>query len=563
MKMTNQLRYLFCLTVVLFLTGSSALFSQELSRGIWYLHEEQNQTAKSYFVRAILKDPNSAKAYFYLGDVYDKLMHQDSSERAFNAGMERNPLEPLNYAGLGRISYYKGLNTQALEYFEKGRKLSKNDLNFLSEVVRIALSEKIKDFTTAQKYLAILESLDDKNPDYYLLKGDMKYLDLSLGEAVNEYQRAIFYNKSCIPAYIKLGKLFTKAKNYLEASNAFNIAIRLDSNQIAVYRYYGELNYDFGKYYEAKRYYEKYLSLADYCADVQEQYAYILFFSDEYEKANTIVDTLLKASPDSPVLHRLKAYMSYELGQYGRGLESIEMLYKLEPPDKLISSDYVYKGRLLIKNGQDSVGVRNLILAFQMDHSKTELIPEITQKLTQLKDHSEAIDWYMTGLQEGVDNERNTYYNIGKEFYMWALDTVQVTDSIEKVMLLQKADTSFTRVTEVSPNAFTGYLLRGRVRSQLDPDQMQGLAVSDYEKAMVLIREGDTVKNQKYLQECYKYLSYYYFTAGEKALHTNQDAAKASFRNALGYLQYILIADPDDPEVIATMDYLEAVLKEK
>ena len=561
--MKRRLKYLFCLIVLFSLSRSSLLYGQELSSGVWYLHEGQYQTAKSLFIKAIRKDPDNAKAYYYLGDVYDKMMLRDSAEHSFTEGMERNSLEPLNYAGLGRISYYKRMNTQAFEYFEKGRKLSKNDLNYLSEVVKITLSEEIRDLSSAQKYLAIIESSGDENPDYYILRGDMKYLTLSFGEAANEYQRAIYYNKNCIPAYIRLGKLYLKAKSYSDASNAFNNAIRIDSNQIDVYKCYGELNYNFGKYRDAKRYFEIYLSRSEYNSDDQEQYAYILFFSGEYEKANEIVDTLLQINPDSPVLYRLKAYMSYELGQYEKGLESIESLCTIEPPDKLIASDYLYKGRLLIKNGQDSAGVRDLIIAYQMDRTKSELIPEIAQKFTKLKNHPAAIEWYQTGFKAGIENERNSYYNIGKEYYMWAQDLVQVTDSVERVNLLRNADTSFTQVTEVSPNNFTGYLLRGRVRSQLDPDQIQGLAAPDYEKALVLIREGDTVKNQKYLQECYKYLSYYYYTVGEKAFSKDQEAAKESFKKSLLYLQSLQSADANDEQIIATIEYLEEVLRKK
>jgi tetratricopeptide (TPR) repeat protein len=261
-----------------------------------------------------------------------------------------------------------------------------------------------------------MESSDNKNPDYYILKGDLKILTVSLGEAANEYQRAIYYNKNCIQAYIRLGKLYSKAKNFTEASNAFNNAIRLDSNQIAVYKYTGELNYTFGRYTEAKKYYELYLSRSEYSMDDQEKYAYILFFTGDYEKAGAIVDHLLLSNPDLPVLYRLKAYMSYELGNYQKGLESILALFKIQSQDKIIVSDYIYKGRLLITNGQNSRGVRDLITAYRMDMTKTELILEIAQEFTRLKNHQEAIEWYQISMNEGKENEKNAFYQIGKEY---------------------------------------------------------------------------------------------------------------------------------------------------
>jgi hypothetical protein len=72
-----------------------------------------------------------------------------------------------------------------------------------------------------------------------------------------------------------------------------------------------------------------------------------------------------------------------------------------------------------------------------------------------------------------------------------------------------KADSVFTILTEVKPTYAPGYLWRGRVNANIDPESVNGLAKPYYEKFIELCK-GDTEKNKKDLIEAYSYLGYFY-----------------------------------------------------
>src|SRR4028118_1451659 len=72
-----------------------------------------------------------------------------------------------------------------------------------------------------------------------------------------------------------------------------------------------------------------------------------------------------------------------------------------------------------------------------------------------------------------------------------------------------KADSSFSKVTQLVPTYIPGFLYKARVEANLDPESTKGLAKPTYEK-VIQLSEADPSKNGKNLVEAYGYLGYYY-----------------------------------------------------
>jgi uncharacterized protein HemY len=187
------------------------------------------------------------------------------------------------------------------------------------------------------------------------------------------------------------------------------------------------------------------------------------------------------------------AYSYYETGQYDKGLIYSKKFFRRANPDKVRASDYAYLGRLLAKTKQDSLAHDNLVKAFMMDTSRSELLSEAAMSMIKLKKYDKAIEDFKLkiSLKKAIPND---YYNLGKVYYN--------TKSWGKV------DTTLLYYSTLMPEHVQGYLWRARALVNIDSTSKLGLARPVYE-TMVEKAKTDSVKNYKELLEAYSYLAYY------------------------------------------------------
>jgi tetratricopeptide (TPR) repeat protein len=541
---------------------SNLLSSQDLNTAKRLLQEEQFNTAKTYMIVLSKQYPKDAKVLYYLGLAYLKTNQPDSAEISWRKGREINPNEPLNYAGIGGIELSKGNHEEANKNFEKVRKLSSKSNIPLLEVVYACMTGPVQDLINAKKFLDLANEVNSKEPYLHLSMGDY-YLQLKkAGDAANAYERALFYDPKSYIAYVKLGKLYSDAKNYYpDALKAFSNAIKIDSTRLLVYRYLGDLYYSYGQYKEAKFCYQKYLIHGEVTPIIEERYSFILFFDKDYEECNSLIDKLVTTDSNNPVLFRLKAYTDYETEKYADGLHNIEKFFSIQDTGKILVTDHIYFGRLLIKNQKDSLGLVELIKATEMDSTKTDMYEEIAKQFSKMKNHEPAVFWYSRLLKSKPENVDNIDYLIGREYYIWAGDTAVMIDSTARLELYKQADSSFSRLIELKPDSYLGYLFRARSRARLDPETITGFARTDYEKTLSILEPGDKVKNKKYLIECYRYLAYYFYMMNEKGIQQSDPNAQSNIESSLYYWKKILELEPQDVQALTAIDNLEKTKK--
>jgi tetratricopeptide (TPR) repeat protein len=162
----------------------------------------------------------------------------------------------------------------------------------------------------------------------------------------------------------------------------------------------------------------------------------------------------------------------------------------------------MYQGRILAKNGKDSLGLTSLIKAVAMDTSKVELYGDIATSYFKMKKNVEAIKYFNLKIASKKGITVNDYYNLGKSYFF----EKNYTD----------ADTCFGTVVAMQPKVGNGYLWKAKVNANLDPETTKGLAKPWYER---YIEKGleNVEKNSKDLIEAYSYLGYYYFAKKDNA----------------------------------------------
>src|SRR5438552_2761468 len=112
----------------------TAIFSLQLAIGSWQLkgqtlqevtklsENEQFEKASAGFISLIQREPTNGDNYFFYGENYFKqeildssfkAIDLDSARIAFDMGMKKNPGNPLNYVGIGKVLWYEGKPAEA------------------------------------------------------------------------------------------------------------------------------------------------------------------------------------------------------------------------------------------------------------------------------------------------------------------------------------------------------------------------------------------------------------------------------------------------------------------
>ena len=514
--------------ISVFFLFSGFAFSQSVQDGIKAMDNENYATAKKIFLAVTSQKPNDAEALYYAGKTCYILQQKDSAKIFFDKGIAANAKFASNYVGLGRFYLDQANAVDAKTNFDKATSLNAKDvktLQLIGEAYANVPTKSNTDNKSAQDGITILEkalTFDKKNPTTYLILGDayMSKWD-GAGQAVTNYEYAAQYAQSTIAAqaYCRIGVLYAKAKNYNEALSGFQKSLAADSLYAPAHRELGELYYQSKQYTKARDSYKKYMSLADATIENQSRYASFLFLAKDYEATITMINNVIEKNPSNFILSRLIAYSYYEEGKYKDGLDYIEKFFKQVDSKKILASDYEYYGKLLTKNGNDSLAIINLNLCMSMDTSKAELHGDLAQIFYKKKKYADAAHEFELKMAKIKPNVQD-YFQVGKCYYY----AEQYT----------KSDSAFVKVTELSPNSQVGFLWRGRCNSNIDSTGAQQLAKPYYEKCIELA-SVDVTKNKKDIIESYKYL-------GWLSIQNNKDA------EGIDYYKKVLELDPADEQ---------------
>jgi tetratricopeptide (TPR) repeat protein len=437
-----------------------------------------------------------------------------------------------------------GDSKSAMDNFFKAKTISKSkDPLVLDKIAEAYTSLAGKDPSTSADLLnqavALLKqaiSLDSKNPTYHLDLGDA-YLAQNQtdgSKSIEEYNNAISLDPKSVNAMLRLGQLWNNARDYTTSYSYFIKATKLDSTFAPAYREQAEMLYSAGRFDEAIAAYTKYLQLNN-SLTARIRYGEFLFAAKKYANAVTELQNDLSKDSGNIILYRLLGYSQFEQKDYKNGLVNMNKFFAKEKGTKvkLIGSDYAYLGKLLSKNGQDSLAILTLNQAITVINDPTS---QDVQDLDQLIGNINYKDGNYTmaelyfkkriaARQQNAD--ANDYYFLGLAQY--------------SNKHYQGADSSFAMITKSNPDLPLGYQWRARANSQID--STQALAKPYYEQYIQKVG-ADTLKNKAGLIEAYSQLGYYYVLKKDK-------------ENATIYYKKILSLDPDNANAKAYFESLK------
>lgn len=500
------------------LSAFSLVSAQTLQDAIKLSESEQFEKAGATFVSIIQRESTQGDNYFHYGENYFrqeivdssfKAMDLDSARICYEMGIKKNPGNPLNYVGMGKVYWYEGKFAEAKKQFfdavqiispanKTGGFTPKQKAMVYMKIAECYTKARTKDLTEANNQLNKALKEDPNNPDIFIQVGDVT-LEQNPGEAskaIQQYKKAYEMDKKSAKALLRIGQLYNRARNLPEAVRNYDEAIKADPNFAPAYREKAEAFYRGKQYETAIGNYKKYLELNSGSLSARIRYASFLYLSKKYNESITEILEIQKTNSSVPFLYRLLAYSYYETGKYPEGLAAIETFYTKASEKKILGSDYEYYGKILSKSGKDSLAVEKLKQAIAKDTTKTELWSELGNSLLKAKKYPEAIQAFNKKISGKVGVDANDHYNLGRSYFY--------------SKQFGKADTAFTQITVLQPDIPTGYLWRGKANAQMDPDSKKGLAKPYYEMFLSKIKPEETEKNKKDIIPAYEYMGYYF-----------------------------------------------------
>jgi tetratricopeptide (TPR) repeat protein len=543
--------------MLLLLAGN--MFAQPLGDAMKLMEMKQYKSAKSAFLYE-LKNSNSAPGWFYLGKIYSLLGQPDSAKICFSLIEPADPKSSLLIVAQAINELSSGNNSQAFSTLDKAQRyaISKRDINALVEIAPVRY--QAGDTIGWMIPLTLASGMDSKNPQPYIMAGKIYLMTgerfrrqaYYSGLASGRFEQALYNDPGNLEALTAQAESFLAGHNFEQAEEYLNIILEKDSNYIPALRIYGELAYTLGKYDKASLFYSRYMALSEYNNKDITRFITILYFNKEYEKVNGLIESVLAKQPSNGVMLRLKGYTSFELGKYPEGYDAMKKFFDLRATadtNKIIPTDYEYAGKLSSKIGNDSLSIIYLLKAVEMDSTKAGLYEDISKLYEKIKQYQNAIEFYNRYISARNGNVASVvYFNIGKDWLMLANDAAKSADSLSRPVYLQRADTAFRKVIELSPNSHLGYQWHARVLAAFDPETELGLAKTDYEKTLsILEQKNDLAKYKIELIEGYRFMGYYYYLQYESAKLAKDDAAMAEAKSiSAGYWQKILSLEPEN-----------------
>jgi tetratricopeptide (TPR) repeat protein len=540
--------------IALLVIGSASFGQvQDLNSALKMTYQEQFDAADNTFNELIAKEPANGKYYYYSGEnqlasyfidpvnIPFEAIAKKAIER-YNKGIAANANEPLNYVGLGKVALIENKKVIAEENFAKAQsflpvKKSKSGLSKPDQatlLVRLAdayVQVGSKDSALVFGFLRRAESLDSKNPELYLVRGDYWFYTLNNGSrAAENYKRAQDFSPNSTRARVRLGQLYTRIRSYQDALTYYKEALTIDPSFAPAYLEMGFLYAKMKQQEESKTNFKKYLDLSSSNIAAKRRYANMLIQTEDYKGAIEQINQIMAMDSVSfNDLNRALAYSYYEEKQYPKAKFYMSKFILNAPSEKITSKDYIYAGHILIKNGQDSIGILTLKKAFEVDTANVDLLTEIATLYLKNKKPQNAGDTYKLKIQY-TNGSVNDYYKMGRAYF----DAKNWTE----------ADSAFAKVNRMAADFEPAYLFRARVYSNLDPETKDGLAKPFYEM-LIEKASADSVKYSKDMLEAYNYLGYYYLV-------------NKQYCESLMYWDKILGIDPANENANSAMKDLKA-----
>ena len=562
---------------------ANSIQAQDLASALLLTKSEQYDKAGTMLQQLIQKEPTNSKNYFFLGE--NKLLEYfadtisnslalatKDAKGIFQKGVDANASDPLNYVGLANVAVLLNDDKTAADLRAKAKSFllpyknikkivppAKEYAFALAKIAESYIEDGEVDTAASMPLIRQAISIDPKNPDIFLIAGDIYILAHDGSNSIKNYNLAQFLDPKSPTAAMKIGNIYVRGKSLQAAIPNFEDAINLDANYAPAYRELGQLYYLAGRLDQSKANYKKYLDLTAGNIPAKTRYVNALFYAGDYDEVIKNVEEVLAVDPSRSYMNRLAGYSYYERKNpdYNKALFYMEELFKKVPANMILWKDYHYTARILMKknmnynkSADELTGLQQQLLKDKAKYNSASAadkarqktgLDELTAKVDKLsadvanskKEIDRGFQLYEKVLElkpgdKGVINEMIFNYSQFKRYNDAAKMMAQLIDpskdDFEAYMKIGRAfyngenykaaDSVLNIILKKSPDYLPAHLQIARTYSKMDPDYKMGLAKDKFVK-VINIADKDSVKNESEMVEACNFLGYYYMLKGD------------------------------------------------
>jgi tetratricopeptide (TPR) repeat protein len=514
---------------------------QTVQQGLAQLDGDQPTKAKATMTAVVTASPTAENMY-YLGYAQIRTGDLAGAKATFEKGLAAEPKQPLNSVGLATLMLADKNAQGAKAAFDKillDTKMKNAEVMF-----RIAeaytLYEHTNDPGEAVRLIDLITEKTKKplTADMNIVKGDAYLLKNDGGPAATAYEQSILVNKTA-KAYIRLGVVYLRGKNYQFTVNNYQSAYETDSSFAPYYKRMGEYYIIFNRYKQASSLFRKYVDRAEATPPVLLETAKLIFLAKDYESALEFTQKAEAGGATDNDVFRMKGYSNIELGKCQDGIDNLEKMVKAGVKPYFLDNVYFAKGYQCLK--QDSLAITYYEKAAPLDtnnnHNATMYnIAYGQKKYAKAVDYAtKAMDWKGKKKQALTSTD---WYNAGMAQYFVTAYTPR-EDTLGRYNQGLKADSMYAKAIAINEKFAPFHLYRARTNSYIDFTGTKWLAVPHYEKFLAVVDMAKANKDQLY--EAYKYLAGYHISV-------TKDLVKAQ-----EYVDKAVAIKADDPDGLKVM----------
>ncbi len=518
-------------------------FAQTHLEGAEYYKADQLENAKELLLRNLNNaGTDKAVANYYLGLIAIQENKLDEAEKYFEAGVQANPDYAYNHIGIGGMALQKGDVKTAEAEFKAGEKLVKKDAGAEIAIARAYYdADPVKYAKEIEKRVAKARKINLNAPEIYIFEGDQKKDVKDWGGAASKYEMAKSYDKNATEAYVKYANLYTQvnpqyAITMLKELLSVNPSSALGQRELAN-AYYNKKDYS-----DAAREYGAYVKNPNHFKQDEDRYAFLLFFSQDFQKGYDYATQLLNANPGNFTARRYQFMNAANLPAMADKLvpmaEELLGAHNANPQaNKFAAIDFTLIADEFTKAKRTDEAIVVLNEAIKEMPENANFNKQLAMTLLEGNNFSGASDAYEGYLAKLEKPDFNDFSQQATFSYYAGVENKQ--DNLAKAQeYFKKANDYAAKMESALPDNYKPYKIYGDVAMQLAASDAEAktAAFPSYIKAAELIEASENPS--RYARDAktiYNYLGNYYLD--------NKDVAKAK-ENFNKYLKY----DPENEQ---------------
>lgn len=491
-----------------------------------YYKADQFANAKDLLLRS-LNNAGTDKAVsdYYLGLIALRDNNKSEAQKYFENGVQANPDYAYNYVGLGQLALAGGNAKGAEEQFKMAEKLGKED----KAGVDIAIARAYYNIDPVLYEKQISKNVEkarkaskNNSPEVYLFEGDKLAANKDWGGAAAQYEMATTYDPNASEAYVKYANLFTMV-NPDYAITMLKKLLDVNPNSALAQRELANAYYNKKDFRNAASEYGKYVQNPSHFKSDEDRYAFLLFYSGDFQKGYDYASKLLQKNPQNFTAQRYQFMNAAQIpGMKDQLLPLAEALlaaHNANPEkNKMAAIDYTLIADELDKAKKTDEAIAVLQSGIKEMPDNANFNKQLAMTYVNLNNLTKAAEAYHGYLEKSEKPGYNDFIQQATFSFYAGVENKDNPAAAEK--FYKETGEYADKAAEIMPDNYKPVMFKGDIAKQTaaTADAAKSAAAPYYEKAIKMLEaSSDPSRYTRDAKTMYVYLGNYYLDQNDSA----------------------------------------------